>query len=588
MDSMNYWTTRRFARRRVLATGAAGTAALASMLTVGCGDDDDDPSPAATGTATTGTATTSTASATASSSPAATEPVRGGTLNVLVRHELAKDILTLAGAPTYVFSSLVYGGLLGHKSAVDWRQAFSYETFSDIAADWEQPDELTYTFKLNPAVKFQNKPPINGRQVTADDVVRSVERFLTEPKNTLKADYIAMDGPPTAIDGTTVQFKSKAPYAPFVTHLIAFRVLYVFPEELIADDEARVNTPVGSGPFTLKETREGSYWEFEANPTYHRKDEAGRQLPFLGGTRFNIVTEAAQELAQFAGGNIDRLLVTGQENLDDLDARVSGLNSLPTFATTYNALVPQQRSGPFQDVKLRRALSLAIDRDALLALDPSPGVWCNYVGPNMGRWYLDPQGADAGPQIAENVKHDPAEARRLLEAAGAAGQTFDFTYTPQYGDAHVQVGTVLVDQLRQAGFGIRPISQDYRTQFLQPGGKGSAFGEFDGLLWYLRGGYPHPSQLYSLTLKTGGTYSNHGANDPELDRMLDELGREFNEEAALEKSNDIQRYATENVFWIPTVQNQIYLASHSWVHGTRIDPLYEQDSLEFTWIDERG
>src|SRR5262249_54009213 len=143
----------------------------------------------------------------------------------------------------------------------------------------------------------------------------------------------------------------------------------------------------------------------------------------------------------------------------------------------FNFGAPQQRgSTPFKDVRVRRALSMAMDRDSIVSLRfaGQGGRYNTSIPSSMGRWWLDPKSSDAGPG-RQWVKFDARAARDLLKAAGMENMPLRFIYTNNaYGDAFNQEAEAYAGMLKEAGFNVSIVTPDYLREYIDA--KGTFFG----------------------------------------------------------------------------------------------------------------
>src|SRR6267142_773436 len=140
-------------------------------------------------------------------------PKRGGTLSLRLWDPPHWDPYLTLAFRTQVPYTLTHSRMLKHKAGPSIRPGtFPFE--GDLAESWTQPDETTYVFKLRRGVRFHPKPPVNGRELTADDVVYSVERFRTVTGNP-QAYMLAAVDKVEALDRYTVRFTVKEPFVWF-------------------------------------------------------------------------------------------------------------------------------------------------------------------------------------------------------------------------------------------------------------------------------------------------------------------------------------------------------------------------------------
>ena len=293
-NETNYWA-RRANRRRFLGTGVAAGAGVAGLALVGCGDDDDGKG----GGTSLATPTT----------PAGTQPTavpvdpfanakRGGTWKTWA----AGDPPTLDPYGNLSFltkgiANYTYSRLYKYKTGAGI-EPLGVKPIPDIAQSAEaSADGLTWTVKLRPDVKFHNIAPVNGRQVTTDDVKFSWGR-LTAP-TTQNRSQVAFIDKVEFPDKTTAVFKLKAPNATFLDMLADTNLLYVMPTESEGGfDPAK--QMIGSGPWLYKSYQPGVKFNFDKNPAWYL---AG--FPLFDSADIAIIPEYANRLAQFLAGNTD-------------------------------------------------------------------------------------------------------------------------------------------------------------------------------------------------------------------------------------------------------------------------------------------
>ncbi|MGI8552375.1 MAG: ABC transporter substrate-binding protein, partial [Dehalococcoidia bacterium] len=240
----NYWqhlAGRGIARRQVLRAAALGGAGLTTAGAFACGgssktNKSNAASSGARSGASAGTAAADAgAAAGASSGSSEANGKPGGTLVLSHSGNPPNYDIVSTSYVTSGFSSLVYNGLLTfHNGNVQDPNPVDNTVVPDLAAAMpEQPDNQTYVFKLRPDVKWQNKPPLNGRALTADDSKWHFERAagITEPTSTLKTDFGVIDKIETP-DAQTVKLTLKSPYAPFLNLVIGGFNRYVEPKEV--------------------------------------------------------------------------------------------------------------------------------------------------------------------------------------------------------------------------------------------------------------------------------------------------------------------------------------------------------------------
>jgi ABC-type transport system substrate-binding protein len=438
--SSNYWSKivrQRVSRRRAMA--GVGGSALGAAFLAACGGDDNDSNGGSTAGG--GSADKSGLLAKAEDSTSKAKP--GGTWPHFVTEEVrTMDPLNNASAGTGINNqAFAYSRFFQWKPGVG-ENPVGGEFVPDAAESYEQsPDGLTLTFKLNPNVKFDPRPPTNGRTMTTEDVKFSWDRFSTG--GLTRFDYVnslSPVGPVQSISSTddrTVVVKLAFPIAAMVSRFAFHRFLSILPKE--ADGGFNPQTDQrGSGPWMLRK------WEPSVGYTYDRKPDwhLRKGTPNFDTLELRLITEAAQRRAQLntgglwmlpgpannesrsAGGSIDPTEVVGAKkeqpklNMYDDGYPWGGPNHLAFgFADPL-----------WQDARARRALSMVIDRDLWIEANynvaafeaeglPMDMRWNSHYCADDAAFWLDPKGKELG-EGAQYFQYNVAEAKKLMQAAG--------------------------------------------------------------------------------------------------------------------------------------------------------------------------
>lgn len=224
-----------------------------------------------------------------------------------------------------------------------------------LAEKWEvSPDGLTYTFHLRPGLKFSD-----GSPVTAEDVAWNLEQFADPEVNVSLAAVANGMESAKATNATTVVVKLEHPVAAFLYNLAIFPAFIVSKEKLEAEGPAFWKHPVGTGPFRLKEFASGSHITFERNPYYFEKGK-----PYLQTMRWNFVPNSNTRVLALKSGEAqmaDGIPFAQVESLQgDSSLAIQEIELPQEVLMVTNTKIPA-----LNDVHVRRALSLAIDREQL-------------------------------------------------------------------------------------------------------------------------------------------------------------------------------------------------------------------------------
>jgi len=412
--------------------------------------------------------------------------------NVL-RVGITQQIINLDPHVATAFSSFrvmeqVYEGLMRFDSDSALQPALA-ESF-DVS-----DDGLTYTFNLRSGVTFHD-----GSAFTANDVKFSFERVLNPDTASPQASRINSIGSIDVISDTQVSFTLSEAFSPFLS---ALPQIFIVPQDFESKVSDSQVATLGTGPFQLDElgpdfarlSKNESYWE------------AG--LPKLDGVLIRQIPEAATLRSALRTGQIDVIFGFGVDVISAGSfAGVSGFNVISTPGLSYSLLGIQNDREPFTDVRVRQALSLAIDRQELAEIV--------YFGRAVVAAPLAASVTEFGPlasgQLA-NYERDIPAAQALLADAGQSDLTFTISPLPTVPEA-VQIAEVLQQQFEQAGITTELELLDIATWV--DNWRNSNFDTFVSL----NGGNPDPDIHLNRHLVTGGSTNVFQFSDPEVDALL--------------------------------------------------------------------
>jgi peptide/nickel transport system substrate-binding protein len=541
-DEHNYWQKwrrRSIARRRLLAAGAAGGIGAALVLS-GCGKSSSGTAPSP-GTTRSGTA------------PAGT-PVAGGTLNVPTNsNPPTLDPQRTTSYYTLLPAGAVYSRPLRFKTGAASSVAENHDVESDLATSVESPDATTWTIKLRPDAKFHNVAPVNGHAVEAEDVKATFTRALG-PDNPGRTALNMIDPAQIATpDAQTVVFKLKFPYAPFQTTLASPNYCWIFPREVNAGSYDPTKTMIGSGPFILDSYTPDVAMTFKKNQGWFSAPE-----PYADTLRWAVIPDQNQQRAQFVGGNLDLLGTAGAYQVSPFD--VSSIKQSAPKATVVKGnpnagqlmfMRLDDPSSPFQDIRLRQAFSLGIDRDAIAkAIYNNDAVEQFFVPLSMGKWAMtvDQLPSDA----AQYYKYDPAQAKKLVQAAGVSGQQFKLIYVTDFlGPQYEQAAQTAANMLQGIGVSITPVSIDYTKDYIG-GGKGVRYGNYDphSIVFTGLSNFADVDEYIANYWQSNGSSSLSKLSDPNIDSQLSQARTLVDETQQVNAYIMLQQYIAGKVYAI--------------------------------------
>ncbi len=414
--------------------------------------------------------------------------VPGGDLRAALTGE--PDVLDPATSSIYT-GAQVYEGIFSKLIDIDADGNF----VADLATDWTQTDETTWSFTLRDGVTFHN-----GEAFTSEDVKYSFERILDPATASAYAGlYSQIDSIETP-DPMTVVFHLSSPFGPFLTNM-ATNGQIVNRTAIETGDPAR--GPVGTGPFKFVEWVQGDHITMTRNDDYY---EDGH--PYLDTITFRFLPVDQSRITALTSGELDWVdaiplqLVPSLSQDERFNYVTSPVAGIPDYLAM-NTAVP-----PFDDVRVRQAVALAVDRAAIRAVA--------YLGtgelgltemPTGSVWY-----DDTGIFAAER---DLDRARELLAEAGYPdGLSIEYLGLTQYPEL-LKTGQVIRESLKEIGIDMTIQAVEVSVWF-------DAF---------VSGGYQitsayqertiDPDNFYTLVLRSGAPVNTTAYVNPDLDALID-------------------------------------------------------------------
>jgi len=470
----SYWDRTRVGRRGFLRLTGVGAAGLAGAALVGCGGGSDAPAPKATAAAS-GTAA---APAKATPTPAANAQInpsgevadllkrfpavmqhkpgparKGGTLRIGSPYDLGSlDPQTSTAGVTINHTVIAYNRLMKYDNGPKWDPNDLPGTITnDLAQKFEQPSPTEYVFTLAPNIKFHNVAPVNGRALTAQDVVYSYEKYMAGGAQKYFMQFIDKV---TAVDDKTVKITTKRPVADQLAY-IASRYLSIFPKELV-DSKELATKAIGTGPMILKKALKGERLTWERNPDYFMGP-----VP-LDGIDYVIMSDGTKRDQALRAGQVDLVQSSfnGVESVLELvksKAAVKGSSAIPVSGR--NSIAFQNRSAPWNDVRVRRAVALGSDLKKWGELAYGPGL--SFVAPIIP-WRMVLNAPPTLGDLGQYYGFNPAEATKLIDAAGVKGHEFPISYYA-YNASYDDIADLMVQNMNAIGLKPKTAKTDNNT-----------------------------------------------------------------------------------------------------------------------------
>jgi peptide/nickel transport system substrate-binding protein len=567
----NYWerfSRQRVARRRVLMGGAGLSLSAVALAALGCGSDDD-PAPATGGTGggATGSAPTG-ATGTGATGAVGETPKTGGTYGDTYTSSNNLNILT--NASEYA----AFGGQYVYDHLITTRTNENAPFVLEAAEGLEQPDELTITFKLRQGMKYHNFPPVNGREVVAQDVVE-MQNFVTpldNVENNFQKNFLDRAEAP---DKYTVVYHLKEPRA----YLFDSRILgHPGPQAIIPHetfDTLDSERQIGSGPFMLDDWVISTRYHYIRNPEYHGAGTPG--LPYREATDVFILPDNAAIEAAMRSRQVSEWIpppAQFEELLSSMGDIVQAQEYLSLSPQTWNMNMDKE---PFTDERFRQAMYRATNRQQFIDL-----VWNgNAEAPTSILAVSHKQYQLEASQTDEYFKFDPNEGKQLLEAMDYdTDREIELFYIGPSSTSDV-MAEILKQQAAAIGVKIRIVT--FGLAEALPRTQRREYEMFIGG----HPGYDTPSVPMRHNHSTPiHQFEVSGLKDPELDAMIEKAEKTVDLEENIKLVKEAQLYAIQHYtsyYNIATAINQRLLDSR--IHNYEIEPSNTAMHQATAWFD---
>jgi peptide/nickel transport system substrate-binding protein len=424
----------------------------------------------------------------------------------------------------------------------------------DLAESWTQPNETTYVFKLRRGVHWHNKPPVNGRELVADDVVYTINRFQTTKGNANAFMLKALDRA-EALDKYTVKLTLKEPNAWLLDLLASPMAVAIVAKECVEKfgDLKKWESCVGTGPWMLDSYRPNQGLTWVRHPSYFMKG-----LPYIDRIEAVVDEDNASRISSFLGGKYD----IGWENpgiinrtdwvqIKDKVKRPVRTAEFPSNVMSHLSMRTDGK--PFADARVRQAMSLAIDRQGILdATAEGVGVFNPPVPAALKDWSLPIAQLGEG---AKWYKYDPGEAKRLLAAAGFPNGFPGSLCFTTYGS------TVLVDSMQIVVKNLKDVGIDAKVDQKEYGAYVSTcfYGNFPSMAYGPQTPFLEPDTFLYGQYYPGEPRNQSHINDPVAADLLVRQRRTFDVAKRREIIFDLQRHLAKQQYYVQ-VPSGIYVA----------------------------
>lgn len=457
----------------------------------------------------------------------------------------------------------------------------------ELAESWEwKQNPLRLEIKLRKGVMFPDKPGVmKSREFVADDVVYSYDRVDKSPKRI--PTYFDHIEKVEATDPHTVVFTFKHPFAEWDYRFGWGYYSAIIPKEVSDAGAGNWRNVNGTGPYMLTNFVQGNSVTYEKNPNYWDKITVGGQeykLPFVDKIVTRTIKDESTQHAALRSGQLDILEIVRWSAVEELKKSRPQLQWSRWLHTNGNFLAMRVDTKPFDDIRVRRALNLAVNKqeivDAfyhgnaeLFAYPQHP----DYLG------YFEP--LESMPDsVKELFTYNPKKAKQLLTEAGYPK---GFSFKVQVcacNPNHMDLVPLIAAYLEQVGVKMEIQPMEYAAFLSAMTSKTNAAG------YYMDNGHTNPTTSLRKSFMTKQTWNPSQYSDPDFDRRIDVLYKEPDEAKRQQMVKDMTREILDKApyIWMPVPYQ--FTAWWPWVKGyggelragaVRPGPIYAR-----LWIDQ--
>ena len=457
----------------------------------------------------------------------------------------------------------------------------------ELAESWEWEDPLTLVIKLRKGIIFAERPGImKARELDAEDVVYSYDVVnKSRKKIPTYFDHIKEF---VARDRHTVVFKFSHFNAEWPYRFGYGYYSQIFPREMANVDMKNWRNLHGSGPFVLEDFIPSHVQRYARNSNYWDKEKLGNQsyqIPFIDKINYRIIKDESAYLSALRTGQLDIVESIRWIAVDHLKKTTPELKWNRWLATEGTFLAMRVDTKPFDDIRVRRALNLAVNQREILE---------KFMG-GHGELMAYPQHADYGgyyqpleempESVQELFEYKPEKAKQLLAEAGYPN---GFTFEAQVNSnspAHMELIPLIENYLSKVGVTMKIKPLEYAS-FLS-----TMTTRTHGPGYFMQNGHTNPITTLRKSFMSGQTWNPSMYSDPEFDQSILELNAERDEEKRIEMARELTVKMLDEApyVWLPT--GYVYSAWWPWVKNyggelragaVRPGPIYAR-----IWIDQK-
>lgn len=484
---------------------------------------------------------------------ASAAPKTGGTLKISHSIRIATlNVLSNSGPAEYPVMDMVYSGLT--------RIGLNNQPMPDLAESWEgNPEATEFTFKLREGVTFHD-----GTPCTSKDVVATYKAILNPDIPASAVSVLDMVETIEAVDDTTVRFKLKTPYADLPTST-AHANARILSAAALAGDLSALDTQVnGTGPFKLENYDSARITRLVKNENYFIPGK-----PYLDAVEMHLFPDLAAETTNFLLGDVDVMLVVQQADFERI-AAAPGIKALRVPSGRYVNVVMRQDQPPFDDVRVRKALAMSVDRQLLVDIvleGLGRPAHDNILSPEF-KYRID----------TPEIPYDPEVAKVLLAEAGHPDGIKLTLVASNRPAIRSQVAIAIKQMALPAGFDIEVETMPHDTYLANVWRKGNFYMAYWGM-------QPTEDATFNLLLTSNASYADSAWKNAEFDEWVQKGRSTTIESERAEAYAKAQELILRDTPYIIPFFEDALTASREDANEWTINPINRYFYTENVWLD---